>query len=173
MHICVNPINAHADIIIQLGQRSKVCLESSSTDCAFVQALLDNVISTKIACTGSYYVLHSCLILYKEGYLGIFAHSRFQYMYNKTCLKRPLSKRPPKNFLDQLSLNAGQKYCRMLQGEHSAILSIFIKLPFVIKIFVLSFFLSGYLRQVLLYLKRDLWHHWFFLGYLFSPVIHD
>ena len=41
---------------------------------------------------------------------------------------------------DQLSLNAGQKYCRMLQGEHSAILSTFIKLPFVIKIFVLSFF---------------------------------
>ena len=28
----------------------------------------------------------------------------------------------------------------MLQGEHSAILSIFIKLPFVIKIFVLSIF---------------------------------
>ena len=43
-------------------------------------------------------------------------------------------------FQDQLSLNAGQKYCRMLQGEHSAILSIFIKLPFVIKIFVLSIF---------------------------------
>ena len=37
---------------------------------------------------------------------------------------------------DQLSLNAGQKYCRMLQGEHSAILSTFIKLPIVIKIFV-------------------------------------
>ena len=29
----------------------------------------------------------------------------------------------------------------MLQGEHSAIFSTFIKLPFVIKIFVLSFFL--------------------------------
>ena len=43
-------------------------------------------------------------------------------------------------FHDQLLLNAGQKYCRMLQGEHSAILSIFIKLPFVIKIFVLSIF---------------------------------
>ena len=27
---------------------------------------------------------------------------------------------------DQLSLNAGQKYCRMLQGEHSAILLTFI-----------------------------------------------
>ena len=31
-------------------------------------------------------------------------------------------------------------YCRMLQGEHSAILSTFIKQPFVIKIFVLSIF---------------------------------
>ena len=41
---------------------------------------------------------------------------------------------------DKLSLNAGQKFCRMLQGEHSAILLIFIKLPFVIKIFALSFF---------------------------------
>ena len=41
---------------------------------------------------------------------------------------------------DKLSLNAGQKYCRMLKGEHSAILSTFIKLPFVIKIFVLSIF---------------------------------
>ena len=47
-------------------------------------------------------------------------------------------------FQDYLSLNAGQKYCRMLQrehqGEHSAILSTFIKLPFVIKSFVLSIF---------------------------------
>ena len=51
---------------------------------------------------------------------------------------------------DQLLLNAGQKYCRMLQGEHSAILSNYIKLQFVIKIFVLSF-LSDCLRQVLLY----------------------
>ena len=41
-------------------------------------------------------------------------------------------------FKDQLRLNADQKYCRMLQREHSAILSTFIKLPFVIKIFVLS-----------------------------------
>ena len=31
-------------------------------------------------------------------------------------------------------------YCRMLHGEHSAILSTFIKLPFIIKIFVLSIF---------------------------------
>ena len=56
----------------------------------------------------------------------------------------------------KISLNAGQKHCRMLQGEHSAILRsealenapgehsaillTFIKLPFVIKIFVLSIF---------------------------------
>ena len=43
-------------------------------------------------------------------------------------------------FHDQLSLNVGQKYCRMLQREHFATLSTFIKLPFVIKMFVLSIF---------------------------------
>ena len=61
-------------------------------------------------------------------------------LYSKTSVKRPLSKRPKIGFQDQLSINAGQKYCRMLQGEHSAILSTFIKLTFVIKIFVLSIF---------------------------------
>ena len=60
--------------------------------------------------------------------------------YSKTCVKGPLSKRPQIGLKDQLSLNAGQKYCRMLQGEHSAILSSCIKLPSVIKIFVLSIF---------------------------------
>ena len=51
-----------------------------------------------------------------------------------------LSKRQKICFQDNFSLNAGQMYCRMLQGEHSAIFSTFIKLPFVIKIFVLSIF---------------------------------
>ena len=70
--------------------------------------------------------------------------------YSKPCLKQPLSKRPKLGFRDQLLLNAGGKYCRMLlqvkskcrilQKEHSAILSTFIKLPFVIKIFILSIF---------------------------------
>ena len=36
-------------------------------------------------------------------------------------------------FQDRVSLNVGQKYCRILQREHSAILLTFIKLPFVIK----------------------------------------
>ena len=43
-------------------------------------------------------------------------------------------------FQDQLSLNAGQKYCRILQGGHAAILLTIIKVPFVIKIFGLSIF---------------------------------
>ena len=65
-------------------------------------------------------------------------------MCSKTCVKRPLSKRPKIGFQDQLMINAGQKYFRMLLSEcskeHSAILSTFIKLPFVIQIFVLSIF---------------------------------
>ena len=61
-------------------------------------------------------------------------------IYRGTCVKGPLSKRQKIGFQDQLSLNAGHKYCRMLQGEHSAILPTCIKLPFVIKIFVLSIF---------------------------------
>ena len=69
--------------------------------------------------------------------------------YSKTCVKRPLSKRPKIGFQDQLSLNAGQKYCRMLQGEHSAILLTFIKLPFVIKVFCFVYF--EWLLLVLLY----------------------
>ena len=61
-------------------------------------------------------------------------------MYSKTCLKLPLKKKTNIGFQDRLSLNAGQKYCRMLQGEHSAILSTSIKLPVVFKTFVLSIF---------------------------------
>ena len=60
--------------------------------------------------------------------------------YSKTYVKWPLSKRPKIGFQDRLLLNAGQRYCRMLHREHSAILSTFIKLPDVIKTFVLSIF---------------------------------
>ena len=37
------------------------------------------------------------------------------FNYSKTGVRRPLSKRPKIGFQDQLSLNAGQKYCRMLK----------------------------------------------------------
>ena len=60
--------------------------------------------------------------------------------YSNICVKRPLSKRPNIGFQDQISLNAGQHFWRMLQGDYSAILSNFIKLPIVIKIFILSIF---------------------------------
>ena len=71
---------------------------------------------------------------------------------SKTCLKWPLKKKTKIGFQDRLSVNAGPKYFRML--EHSAILSTFIKLPFVIKTFVFFFlFLIGRFRQVLLYLE--------------------
>ena len=56
------------------------------------------------------------------------------WLYSKHVLSDH-SKRPKIGFQDRLLHNAGQKYCRM----DSAILSAFIKLPFVIKIFVLSF----------------------------------
>ena len=59
--------------------------------------------------------------------------------YSKPCLKRSLLN-TNMGFQDQLSLNSGQKYCRMLQGEHSAILSTCIKLPHDFKTFVLSIF---------------------------------
>ena len=61
-------------------------------------------------------------------------------LYSQTCVKRPLSKTPQIGFQDQPSLHEGQKYCIMLQGEHSAILSTFIKLPFDIESFVYSIF---------------------------------
>ena len=61
--------------------------------------------------------------------------------YSKTCVKRPLSKRPKIGFQDQLLLKAGQKYCRMLQEEHAAILSTFIKI-FVLSISEWPFYTS-------------------------------
>ena len=60
---------------------------------------------------------------------------KMQYNLCKATLKKT-----KKLFSRPIISNAGQKYCRMLQGEHSTILSTFIKLPFAIKIFILSIF---------------------------------
>ena len=66
-------------------------------------------------------------------------------MYCNTCLKRSFKKNTKIGFQDGLSLNAGQKYSKMLQGEHFAKLSTFIKLPFALRpLFCL--FLSGRFR---------------------------
>ena len=73
--------------------------------------------------------------------------------YSKTCFKRPNKGRPKIGFLDRLPFNAGQKYCRMLQEEHSAI---FFRPPlsyhFPLRP-LLCLYLSGCLRQVLLHGK--------------------
>ena len=53
--------------------------------------------------------------------------------YSKTCVKRPLWKRPKIGFQHQLSLNAGQTYYRMLQVKHSDVPLTFIKVPIVLK----------------------------------------
>ena len=80
---------------------------------------------------------------------------RMNLKYSKTCEKRPLSK-TKNDFQDQLTLNTGQRCCRILQGEHSPILSIFIKLPFVIKIFVLSTFEWLFYTECIVCLKYRL-----------------
>ena len=90
--------------------------------------------------------------------------------YSKTCVKLPFSKRPKIGFQEQLSLNAGRKYCRMLiyyslslSIYHPLILSIYHPLSILqyfrpLLIYHLSLrslfclFLSGRLRQVLLYI---------------------
>ena len=58
----------------------------------------------------------------------------------KPILSSHSKRRPRIVFQEQLLLNAGQKYCRMLHGEHYTILLTFFKLAFVFKIFVLSIF---------------------------------
>ena len=88
------------------------------------------------------------------------------YKYEISTVKPVLSehskRRPKIGFQYQLLLNAGQKYSRMLHGEHSVILLTFIKLPLSIKTFVLSIFsaiFSDPLRQVLLYQILMNWLH--------------
>ena len=65
---------------------------------------------------------------------SLFSDKMFELNYTHVQWKRTtfqmrtvVSKRIPKIcFQCLLSLNAGQKYCRMLQGEHSAIISTFL-----------------------------------------------
>ena len=69
----------------------------------------------------------------------------YQFSYSKTCLKQPLSKRPKMGFQDQLLLNAGQKYCRMQYFRPALSYHMPLRPLFCL-------FLSGHLRQVLLYI---------------------
>ena len=61
-------------------------------------------------------------------------------MNSKSCLKRPLKRRPEMGLIDLMVALCQSKVLQNAPREHSAILSTFIKLPFVIKTFVLSIF---------------------------------
>ena len=101
---------------------------------------MNNIIVVYLKLLTCWVILHDLLSLLTFLKMIMFDNSfRNTVKHN---VKLPLSKRPKDGFQDQKLLNEGRKYCRMLQGEHSAILSTFIELSFVIKIFVLSI-LSG------------------------------
>ena len=75
-----------------------------------------------------------------------FFSSKIKLNTVKPVLSGHSKRRPKIDFQDQLPLNAGQKYRRILQMEYSAILLTFIKPPFVIKIrvfYALKGFLGG------------------------------
>ena len=62
---------------------------------------------TNKGCVKGRFLIHVFFLVYC-------AH--FQYLdYSKTCLKYPSKRRPKIGFQYRLSLNAGQKYCRMPQ----------------------------------------------------------
>ena len=83
-------------------------------------------------------ILPNHLLIYM--YAVVFTRRFSEVFPTVNMCKTATLKRPKTGFQDQLSLNAGQKYSRMLQREQSAIFSTVIKLPFVIKIFVLPIF---------------------------------
>ena len=64
----------------------------------------------------------------------------FKLITVKPVVSSHSKRRPKKGFQYHFLLNAGQKHCRMLQGEHSAIPLACIKLPNDFKTFVLSIF---------------------------------
>ena len=69
-----------------------------------------------------------------------YALNYFTLLYSKTCLKRPLQKKAKIVFKTDYRLMQVKRIAECSNWEHSAILSTFIKLPFVINIFVLSIF---------------------------------
>ena len=99
--------------------------------------------------------------IFQDGHLMATAMSHFPLIrYSKACVKWPFYKRLKIGLQDLLSLNAGQNNCRM----HFAITFLsFIRLPIVIKIFVLPIFEC--FTQVLLYL------HFLLIRYLRSKQI--
>ena len=133
--------------LIMISNGSDLIMISNGSDFIMISngsdfIMISNGLSGSMLCG----ILHQIFGLYHNSQDHMNVHvKQLHYVHvflnkSKTCVKRPPSKSSKIGFQDQLSLNAGQMYCRMFQREHSAILLTFIKLPFVIKIFILSFF---------------------------------
>ena len=68
-------------------------------------------------------------------------------VFSKSCLKWPPKTKTKIGFQDRLSLNAGQKYCRMLCNTFEPSFSYHLSLRHLF-----GLFLSGRLRHVLLFM---------------------
>ena len=113
------------------------CYQEAICKCVIIKVAIHKSGATKKAMHKTGVIKEA---LYKSGAIKEMFLLINPVINSKTCLKQPLRKNTKIGFQYRLLLNSGQKYCRMLHGEHSAILSTFIKLPFSIKIFVLSIF---------------------------------
>ena len=104
-------------------------------------------------------------IVFRVDFLSIFhMQKNCMTLYSKTSVKRPLSKRSKNGFQDKLSLNACQKYCRMLQGILQSFRhSLSYHLPFR-SLFCL--FLNCRFTHILLYFHLRLWN-------LSSGIVHN
>ena len=114
----------------KIGFQDQLSLNASQKYCRMLPGEHSAILSTFIKLP--FVIKMFCLFLS--------GHFTKVFTVQLNLFKMATLKKTENGFHDQLPLNAGQKYCRMLPGEHSAILSTFIKLPFVIKIFVLSIF---------------------------------
>ena len=86
------------------------------------------------------YINEMCAFSQKVLHLLTFVAASLRLSDSKTCVKRPLSKRQIMVSKTNYRLMQVKSIADCSKGEHSAKLSTFIKLPFVIKIVVLSIF---------------------------------
>ena len=128
-----------ANITIVLRDASPKEADSESVTNISVWLLLAGIIGARC---GKLYCFNLTLFLLMGSFIILLPYNNFgrDHRTVKPVVSGHSKRRLKIGFQDQLSLNAGQKYCRMLQWGHSAILSTFIKLPFVIKPFGLSIF---------------------------------
>ena len=83
---------------------------------------------------------------------GINYSNEYMMQVQKTCIKRPLKKKTEIGFQNRLWLNGGQKDCRMLQKSILQYVRPALSYHLSLRL-LFCLFLSGRLRQVLLYLK--------------------